>query len=401
MNELIENRDIVIVGLQPWDVGIGSNRKDIAFVMCKQNRVLSVDSPTDLITVFKKFKQQGIKNTLHFLRQNKPRLVEAGPNLWVFYPGSILLSVNRIGNRRIFNFLNRINNKIISRGIKKAIRQLNFRDIILFNDNDILRSYYLKDFLNPQVSIYYSRDYLMGVDYWKKQGTFYEPALIAKSDLCVANSSFLAEYCKKYNPLSYNIGQGYDPTLYNNEHSENSIPDDISRIKNPIVGYTGFLTSLRLDISLLLGIAAAMPDYNFVLVGPEDEEFRLSQLHNVQNVFFLGSKNPELVPLYIKAFDVCINPQLKNEITLGNYPRKIDEYLAMGKPVVATNTPAMDIFEEHVLLADSITEYAEMIHTAAITDNDNLAMERIKFVGTHTWENNVKEIYKAIRSAGF
>jgi hypothetical protein len=34
-----------------------------------------------------------------------------------------------------------------------------------------------------------------------------------------------------------------------------------------------------------------------------------------------------------------------NETTKGNYPRKIDEYLAMGKPVVATKTIAMDILK--------------------------------------------------------
>jgi hypothetical protein len=33
-----------------------------------------------------------------------------------------------------------------------------------------------------------------------------------------------------------------------------------------------------------------------------------------------------------------------NETTKGNYPRKIDEYLAMGKPV-ATKTIAMDILK--------------------------------------------------------
>ncbi len=42
------------------------------------------------------------------------------------------------------------------------------------------------------------------------------------------------------------------------------------------------------------------------------------------------------LPGYIQHFDVCINPQKLNPITIGNYPLKVDEYLAMGKPVVAT-----------------------------------------------------------------
>ena len=55
--------------------------------------------------------------------------------------------------------------------------------------------------------------------------------------------------------------------------------------------------------------------------------------------------------------DVCINPQKVNPITDGNYPLKIDEYLAMGKPVVATRTHTMeDVFASHTHLASSIEE---------------------------------------------
>ena len=55
MNEmdLITNRDIVIVGQQPWDVEIGSNCKNIAIEFSKHNRVLYVNSPLDRITKFK------------------------------------------------------------------------------------------------------------------------------------------------------------------------------------------------------------------------------------------------------------------------------------------------------------------------------------------------------------
>ncbi len=40
---------------------------------------------------------------------------------------------------------------------------------------------------------------------------------------------------------------------------------------------------------------------------------------------FSGSKNPLLLPEYIHAFDICLNPQVVSQVTIGNYPRKIDE----------------------------------------------------------------------------
>jgi glycosyltransferase involved in cell wall biosynthesis len=100
------------------------------------------------------------------------------------------------------------------------------------------------------------------------------------------------------------------------------------------------------------------------------------------------------------AFDVCINPQFNNTITRGNYPLKIDEYLAMGKPVVATRTVAMKIFEDHTYLADQPGEYTGLIKKALATDSQEKANERIRFAQSHSWENSVDELYKAIESTG-
>jgi glycosyltransferase involved in cell wall biosynthesis len=64
---------------------------------------------------------------------------------------------------------------------------------------------------------------------------------------------------------------------------------------------------------------------------------------------------------------------------------KIDEYLAMGKPVVATKTKAMEYFQPHVYLADSLEEFIENI-TRAANDNDPISKsERMKFAGAHSW----------------
>ena len=52
-NNIIKNRDIVIVGQQPWDVEIGSNCKNIALEFSKQNRVLYVNSALDRFTLLK------------------------------------------------------------------------------------------------------------------------------------------------------------------------------------------------------------------------------------------------------------------------------------------------------------------------------------------------------------
>jgi glycosyltransferase involved in cell wall biosynthesis len=102
------------------------------------------------------------------------------------------------------------------------------------------------------------------------------------------------------------------------------------------------------------------------------------------------------LPNYLAAFDVAINPQVLNEVTIGNYPRKIDEYLAMGKPTVATETKAMSIFKDHTYLAKTKDEYPGLIEQALRENSEEKAKERIKFAQSHTWENSVQAIYEAI-----
>jgi teichuronic acid biosynthesis glycosyltransferase TuaH len=392
---IIKNRDIIVVGQQPWDVEIGSNCKNIALEFSKHNRVLYVNSPLDRINRIKYKNEPKIKKRIDVINKKADSIVPIQNNLWNYFPDEMIESINWIKNDTIYNFLNKINNKRFARSISKAIDELGFTNVILFNDNDIFRCFYLKELLKPAISIYYSRDYLLSVDYWKLHGTKLEPLLIQKSDLCTANSTYLANYCRQYNPNSFYVGQGCDLEVFTNKQ-DLPVPADVANLKGPIIGYVGALQSIRLNLDLLAYIARQKPEWSIVLVGPEDEQFKISELHQISNIHFLGSKDPDSLAGYINSFDVCLNPQLVNQVTIGNYPRKIDEYLAMGKPVVATRTEGMSVFEQHTYLGETQEDYVVLIEKALTEDSAEKRKERIAFAATHTWENNVKEIYKAI-----
>ena len=94
-----------------------------------------------------------------------------------------------------------------------------------------------------------------------------------------------------------------------------------------------------------------------------------------------------------------MNPQIVNDWTIGNYPRKIDEYLAMGKPTLATQTKAMEMFKEHVYLGTNKEEYIQLAEKALAEDSPELQQKRIAFAKSHTWENNVLAIYDAIKKS--
>lgn len=388
------SNDIIIIGQQPWDTDIGSNCKNIALEWSKTNRVLYINSPLDRISLIKNKKDPKIQKRINVVNKQETGLIKIQDNLWNYYPDCIVESINWINSLSLFRFFNKRNNRKLSKSIAKALEALNFQSVILFNDNEMFKAFYLADYLKPVLSIYYSRDYMIGVDYWKKHGEILEPELIAKSDLCFANSEYLANYCRKYNVRSFNVGQGCDIESFKNV--SDTRPGDLKRIKGHIIGYVGVVSASRLDIDVILHIAEQYPDYQVVLVGPEDDVFRASKLHELKNVHFLGQKEVSELPGYINAFDICINPQVVNAITRGNYPRKIDEYLALGKPVVATRTETMEFFNDFVYLANDKEDYIKLIDLAFKEDDDTRKSARKDFAFGHTWENSVQEMKNEI-----
>lgn len=388
--------DIVIVGQQAWDTDIGSNCKNIALEFSKSHRVLYVNSPLDRVTRYRSRSDAGVKRRVEVIHGQSDGVVPIQENLWNLYPDCLVESINWLNNPRLFNWFNLRNNRRFARSIQRALSELKFDHFILFNDNEIIKAFYLNKLLNPKLSVYYSRDFMLAVDYWKKHGQVLEPMLIANNDLTVANSEYLADYCRKYNPHAYYVGQGCDLGLFNSDAVEKVgvLPRRDGEVR---IGYVGAINELRLDVEVLRFIAQSRPNWTLVLVGPESEFFLThSGLHELPNVVFTGKQPPEQLSAYIQTFDVCINPQLINDVTIGNYPRKIDEYLAMGKPVVATHTRAMDIFNDYVYLCTTKEDYIKQIGKALTEDSDTARENRRAFAATHTWENSVNAIKTAM-----
>lgn len=396
---MMKGRDIVVIGIQAWDIEIGSNCKNIATEFAKNNRVLYVNPPLDRASLKRERNTEKIQKRLKVKNGTENDLVEVNSNFWNLYPKTMIESINWIPSHTIFKLLNKRNSRNFSNDIASAISRLGFKDIVLFNDSSMFLGLHLKEFLSPQVYTYYMRDYLVKVPYWQKHGEKIEPKLIAKADTVVNNSTLYAEYGLKFNSNSYMVGQGCDVSLFNDEDNSIPIPTEFKNIPKPIIGYVGYLTSMRLDIDLLDYMAKENKDWSIVLVGPEDGDFKNSKLHEQDNVFFLGSKDGSELPAYVKGFDVAMNPQVVNDWTIGNYPRKIDEYLAMGKPTLATKTKAMEMFNEHVYLGDTKEDYVLLAKKALLENSSELEKKRIEFAKSHTWTNNVLAIYEAIEKS--
>lgn len=111
-------------------------------------------------------------------------------------------------------------------------------------------------------------------------------------------------------------------------------PANQASIPHPRVGFAGVIDE-RLDIALLDGAAAKMPDVQFVMIGPV-VTIDPADLPRRPNIHWLGSKSYAELPTYMASRDMGWMPFALNEATRYISPTKTPEFLAAGLPVVST-----------------------------------------------------------------
>ena len=102
---MIKGRDIIVAGIQAWDIEIGSNCKNIALEFAENNRVLYVNPPMVRSTMSKDKHKESIQKRIQIKKGLAPDLVEIGTNLWNLYPKDLAESINWIGSHAIFKIL--------------------------------------------------------------------------------------------------------------------------------------------------------------------------------------------------------------------------------------------------------------------------------------------------------
>jgi hypothetical protein len=89
---------------------------------------------------------------------------------------------------------------------------------------------------------------------------------------------------------------------------------------------------------------------------------------------------------------VTLIPYLCNELNQGAYPLKLNEYLAMGKPVVSTNfSPDMQAFKNVVYVADDYEDFLNSIELAILENSEELQSKRIEIATHNTWTMRVNQ----------
>jgi glycosyltransferase involved in cell wall biosynthesis len=148
----------------------------------------------------------------------------------------------------------------------------------------------------------------------------------------------------------------------------------------------------------------------FLIVGGGKEkealEKRTRELKMEDNILFTGWVDYEKVPVYINAGDVCVAPLAEGREKSGSSAIKIYEYLACGKPVVASDVPYLDFLEKEecgiLVPRNDKTALARMILTLLSKPERAKSMGksgRELVLDRYSWNTTAKRINELLTNA--
>lgn len=110
------------------------------------------------------------------------------------------------------------------------------------------------------------------------------------------------------------------------------------------------------------------------------------------NIHFFGKVDFEEVPSYYRGFDVCWVPHRVNELTVRQSSLKSYEYLASGRPVVATEIPTADDVRSALRVVKSGDEVLAAIEASLSQGIETGLADRLRIAGNNSWAARFQEM---------
>jgi teichuronic acid biosynthesis glycosyltransferase TuaH len=175
------------------------------------------------------------------------------------------------------------------------------------------------------------------------------------------------------------IPNGIDGSRWNQPQPP---PREFTRLKHPIVAYAGTIDS-RLDVRLLASLAHEESVGSVGLIGPIQDSAVAEQLSGLPKVELLGPMSQRDLIGALMFSDVCVIPHVDSALTRAMSPLKMYEYLAAGKPVVATDLPPIRHADGRVTTA-AADKFSSAVRAALAMPRQPEAA-RLDFVRSNSW----------------
>ena len=383
--------DVTLLATADWDHPIWTNKQHVACALADLgHRVLYVDS-IGLRPPRRGGADRG--RLLRRLRQGlrPPRRVRG--NVWVWSP--LVLP----GARTAWQV--RLNRWILNLGLRLCRLWLRLRPDWLWTYNPLTLQ--LVDPGPYRRLIYHCVDAIQAqpdmpaatIDAWEER-------LCRRADIVFVTSPQLLERHRPHNPRTV-----FHPNVADADHFAAAmteplcVPREIERLPRPRLGFIGAISAYKLDLPMLESLARRHPAWTFVLIGPVgegDPTTEVRDLAALDNVHLLGPRSYADLPACLKGLDVALLPLRLNDYTRAMFPMKFFEYLASGRPVVATAIDALQAFRDvAVITAPHEEAFAEGI--ARVLRGEGPTLERrLGGARAHTYRGRTESMLEAIHT---
>lgn len=352
-------------------------RKQNVMNRLSNSEILYINPPITLIAPFKD------KKTLERIGAFKQGGVKVKENIIVSAPPPVLPFFNK------YRFINRINQKSLSKYIKRQIKASGFENPYLWcyspTSCDLVKEI-------PNRGIIYDC-----VDRHSAYKGLIDPRVVdqMERDLALASSHIfctaagLCDTLKKYNDNVSLIPNGADYELFS--QAAKFIKTD-SEKSGPVFGFIGMLQEC-IDYEWMEALAKAFPQGELILVGGVMPGVDLSPLEKYPNIKFKGLVDQKMLPEIIGGFDVCLNLFKEGRLSKDVSPLKLYEYLSTGKPVVSSREPLqVSDYADVIYIAKNKSEFVVKCREALMENDNEKVKKRMQYGREASWNERVKQM---------
>lgn len=398
---LQNNFDIVCVSVMDWEHPFQSSRHHLMRELSRRHRVLFVDNQVNPIRALARWRERPMRGTCARWSKLTANPRPLGPNLWGYTPPPVV-PMGRLTQPRAFAAAYALNQAVLKAGVRRACGALGFERPLLWISFNVLSSESLIGALNERLVIYHCTDEIGAMADTSVFAPEIERRLLARADLVFASSRQLAEDKAFASSRCHFVPNGADITHFEKALDPTLAPHPcLAEARSSVrLGFCGHMEE-RFDFALVGAVALARPEWTFFLAGPVSPSRRAEakDLAALPNVRFVGLLPRAELPAFLAGVDVALIPFVHSAQTRAIYPLKLNEYLAAGKPVVATPFADLTDFADRIGLADGPVAFEAAIARSLAEESPLKQAERVALAATNGWAGRAAAMEALIADA--